>query len=379
MAEPLINWTDDTSHVLINRLLPHASRYLLEEAVKPHVHLQGHLWVASSGTESFPKMIALSKQAMLSSARAVNQHLSMTLQDRWLNVLPLFHVGGLGVHARAFLSESPVFDFSKEKWLPENYVNRLNEFGISHSSLTPTHVYDLVLRCLSAPKTLKAIIVGGGVLSKELHERAFALGWPLLTSYGMTEMGSQIATAKEPFPNAPLEILPHVEVKFNDDGFMVVKSEALLTGFVHGDDLQRRFIDPKVNGWYTTQDRGEMVDNGLKVHGRGANFMKIGGENISFTELENIWGALKISQNYDDEAVLIDLPDDRLGRIVCVAVKKAKNHHDQRLHVLMNAYHQKVMPLAKIRHVYYMEKIPQTDLYKLKKDELRQLIMHPSK
>ncbi|MBA3237801.1 MAG: AMP-binding protein [Parachlamydiaceae bacterium] len=373
MAKPLIDWYDDASHVFVNPLLPEGRKKLLKEAVNPYKDMKEHIWLASSGTENFPKMIALSKKAMLASAKAVNTHLQIEKQSSWLNILPLFHTGGLAIHARAHLSGSQVFDFSENKWDPIQYVKQLEEFNISFSSLTPTHVYDIVSRSLLPPKSLKAIVVGGGVFPEKLQEKGHALGWPLLKSYGMTEICSQIATASSTHPHANLELLNHVNLRFSAEGFIEIRSDALLTGFVQGNDPDKRFIDPKVEGWYISQDKGLATDGILQVFGRGANFIKIGGENISFSELETLWENIKVKHNCCQDVVLIDLPDERLGRIVCLV--KTGTEHIVHLDTLIDEYHKEVIPIAKIRQIYTVNAIPRSELFKLKKHELRECIL----
>lgn len=377
MAELLIDWYDEKSHVFINPKLPQATKDILNNAVESHSNLPGHIWIATSGTEGFPKMIALSKKAMLTSAAAVNLHLNIEKHHPWMNILPLFHAGGVGIHVRALLSGSAVFDFSEKKWDPVRYVDELNQYSICFSSLTPTHVYDIVNLNLRPPKSLKDIIVGGGLLTEALHEKAFALGWRLLKSYGMTETCSQIATALDPDPKSELVLLKHVQLRFTEEEFIEIKSESLLTGYVRGDDPECKFIDPKVDGWYTTQDKGRIENNSLQILGRGANFMKIGGENINFSELESIWEEVKIHNHCSSDVVLIDLPDERLGKIICVAAAVPEGTDD--FSALIEDYQAQVIPIAKIRKIYYVEAIPRTELFKLKRNALRSLITDQQK
>lgn len=376
MAKAALDWYDKKSHVYLNHLMPEAKKALLMSAIAPYHNLDRHVWLASSGTENFPKMIALSKEAMLTAAQAVNEHFEIKKTDKWLNILPLFHTGGLAIHARALLSESTVYDFSENKWDPIQYVKNLEELEIAFSSLTPTHVYDIVSRNLYPPKNVKAIIVGGGRLAQNLHEKAFSLGWPFQKSYGMTEACSQIATASSSNPKAELVLLKHIDLRFNTENFIEIKSKALLTGFVHGDDPDKVFIDPQVKGWYTTQDKGALSSGCLQIFGRGANFIKIGGENISFSELENMWESIKIKYQYKMDAVLIDLPDQRLGNIITLATLSPRGEVDfANLTPLIEEFHRQVLPIAKIRDVYSVEAIPRTELFKLKKKELRELIL----
>src|SRR5690349_2632783 len=102
---PVIDWTSAESHVLLNPRMPREEEMRLRSFV---TDLPGHLWLSTSGTTGALKLTALSKQAMLASAAAVNRHLQSNAKDVWYCVLPLFHVGGLGILARAFLSGASV-------------------------------------------------------------------------------------------------------------------------------------------------------------------------------------------------------------------------------------------------------------------------------
>src|SRR5687767_8020692 len=103
----MIDWRSDESHVLLNPRMPEEERQHLERLVTP---LPAHVWLSTSGTTGALKLVALSKRALLASAAAVNRRLESTAQDVWCCVLPTFHVGGLGIHARAFLNGARVVE-----------------------------------------------------------------------------------------------------------------------------------------------------------------------------------------------------------------------------------------------------------------------------
>ena len=248
-----VDWESESSYLFFNEKLKEKKLWTSYIPILPY--LKSHIWLATSGRTQ-QKWVALSKKALLISAHAVNQHLKVRSKDRWGVCLPLFHVGGLAMTARAHLSQSSCF-FYREKWSAQGFVHFLKERKITLCSLVPTQVYDLVQAGLLAPPSLRAVVVGGESLNPVLYQQARALKWPLLTSYGLTECGSQVATAElsslknqgaflplKIWKNCPshsalkdqsalplLKILSHVQVK-TIRGEIALKSKSLFTGFV---------------------------------------------------------------------------------------------------------------------------------------------------
>ena len=174
--------------------------------------LAGHVLFETSGSTGDPKWIALSKQALLVSAAAVNHHLGVTRESCWGLALPLNHVGGFGVAARAYQAGCGFQNFS-QRWDAQAFREWLERQEITHTSLVPTQVHDLVKANLTEPAAVCAMVVGGGHLDPLTGQAARNLGWPVLASYGMTEAGSQIATQgldqlHAPYQSAPVPLLP---------------------------------------------------------------------------------------------------------------------------------------------------------------------------
>src|SRR5690606_2345222 len=100
--------------------------------------------------------------------KAVNEHLQAQPEDVWINPLPMFHVGGIGIHARAFLQQSKVFPF-EGRWNWQNYVAAIQKNKGTLSALVPAQLYDLVAAKIPCPSSLRAVIIGGGHLSDSLY------------------------------------------------------------------------------------------------------------------------------------------------------------------------------------------------------------------
>lgn len=327
----------------------------LEALAEGAPSLDRHVWVATSGTSGALKLVALSKDAILSSAAAVNAHLDAHPSDVWSRVLPFFHVGGLGIDARAHLTGSRVEVFD---WDPQRFARG----GFTLSSLVPAQVRDLVAAKLRAPSGLRAIVVGGGSLPDALYIAARELGWPLLPSYGLSEAASQVATAT--LQSKDLRILQHLQVRI-DEGRIALAGGSLLTGHAYFDAEGRAaFIDPKVDGWFVTEDRGEVEGGVLRVHGRGGDFVKIGGESVDLVRLDRLLDEVRGSV----DAAIVAVPDDRLGHVIHVATTAAEAG------AIIEAFNARVLPFERIRAVHRVDSIPRTPLGKLRRQELSETV-----
>ena len=68
-----------------------------------------HSVVFTSGSTATPKGVRLTWSNLEASARASARHLDHTADDRWLAVLPICHVGGLGIIVRSLRQGSTVW------------------------------------------------------------------------------------------------------------------------------------------------------------------------------------------------------------------------------------------------------------------------------
>ncbi|HRD55763.1 MAG TPA: AMP-binding protein [Parachlamydiaceae bacterium] len=364
-----MNFEDENLNVLLNPRIGRDKELVIQKLIYKNLNkeLAGHILVASSGStqkecEGF-KLIALSKKAILISAQAVNKHLSTSKKDVWLNCLPVFHVGGLGIHARAFLTGSQVVIL--EKWEPAFFCSLIESHFVTLTSLVPAQVYDLCKQKLKAPKTIRGVIVGGGALNHEIYLEAQKLGWPLLPSYGLTECASQVATSDNNSPD--LHLLSHIEARINAGGFLEIRSEALLTCEVLISKDIVIMQDPKKEGWFTTEDLVALDERQFIFKGRAQDFIKIGGEGVLFSSLQQKLEEIRLSLDIKDDAVLIVCSDERLGNVIHLAATAECKK-------LVETFNVSCMPYERIRHVHYVSHIPRSPLKKLLLHELRQLI-----
>jgi O-succinylbenzoic acid--CoA ligase len=335
----VIDWSGERTHVLLNPRMPSDERERLERLARA-ARLRSHIIVATSGSSGILKLVALSKEAVLASAAAVNERLEATSADVWCAVLPEFHVGGLGIFARAHLAGSRVVPMP---WS----VRAIFDSDATLVSLVPAQVHDLIASGLKPPPRLRAILVGGGVFHIDLDTRARELGWPVLASYGMSECASTIAVRDV--------LLSHLEARADDDGRLAFRGASLFSGYITEDG----FNDPKIEGWFLSDDVGEVNGRSLHVHGRRGDFIKIGGESVDIARLDRILESVRGGV----DAALIAMPDERLGHVIHVA---AAGDSEQ----LIERFNERVMPFERIRRAHRVRSIPRSSLGKLLRAEL---------
>jgi O-succinylbenzoic acid--CoA ligase len=278
--------------------------------------LAGHLLFETSGSSGAPRWIALSKNALRVSAAAVNRHLAVTRASCWGLALPMRHVGGFGVVARAHQAGCGLAVFNG-RWEPRVYQKWLDDHQVSHTSLVPTQVHDLAAAGLRAPASLRAAVVGGGHLDAATGRAARALGWPVLASYGMTEAGSQIATQQlasltAAYAPAPLPLLPVWQAQTEDDGRLLIAGEALFSGTLVKRDGEWVF-EKLSSSWHRTGDRVRLEHGMLTPLGRSDSLVKVLGELVDPQEIERELLALAEGALVPGGFIVAAIPDARAG------------------------------------------------------------------
>ncbi len=329
--------------------------------------LAGHVLFETSGSSGEPKWVALSKGAILASAAAVNRHLCVTPESSWGLVLPLNHVGGFGVAARAYEAGCRLRQFDP-RWEPAAFCEWLTRNKVTHTSLVPTQVHDLVKGCLAAPGTLTAVVVGGGHLNPETGQAARDLGWPVLASYGMTEAATQIATQgldklQAPYQSVPLPLLPIWQARVSPEGLLCISGPALFSGYVsHG------VFTARGTEWHTTSDQALLENGGITPLGRADTLVKILGELVNPEAVERELISLSRGALAPGTFAVIAIPDARAGHALIPIFEATVN--PSAVEAACSLYQNCAPGFRRLQLPVVMETLPRTELGKLRKGEL---------
>jgi O-succinylbenzoic acid--CoA ligase len=393
---PPVSWEDRETVVLANPQWVQRQTGGLADIARRLPALEAHVWVATSGTSRDTpgrlRWVALSKDAFLASAGAVNAHLSATSSDIWAHALPVFHVGGLGILARAWLSGSQVVPTVSDRWSAADFHVVVAQSGATLAALVPSQVFDLVAAGLHSPPSLRAIVVGGARLEPTLWAAGRGLGWPCLPCYGLTETCSQVATAapsslgSHDYP-AELPVLSHAEIRADEDARLSIRAASLLTCSAEFDADDLHLSDPKRDGWLETDDIGRLSNVGVSVLGRISEFVKVLGETVSLRRVEHqlwCWAEREGLQGISGfDLGVVGIPHARLGVELVAALVAGSDRSQARrdaITVSLDAYCRGILlPFERIQRVAWVDAIPRTPLGKVQRALLaRQVGEQPS-
>lgn len=232
----------------------------------------------TSGSSGYPKAVCHTVGNHFYNALGTTQFFSLNPSSRWLLSLPLFHVGGLAILFRIFLTGGAVV-------LSDLSLNdALFHHKISHLSLVPTQLIRLFRSPFTCSRHLRALLCGGAPLPSFLLKEALQREVPIVVGYGMTEMSSIITASKRPKSNHVGTILPYREFHLSPRNEILVQGKTLFRGY--WDKESKRPIRPE--GWFPTGDLGICTEEGnLRIIGRTDRLFISGGENIHPEEIES--------------------------------------------------------------------------------------------
>ncbi|MCP5095529.1 MAG: o-succinylbenzoate--CoA ligase [Chloroflexi bacterium] len=306
--------------------------------------------VFTSGTTGQPKGAMVTFDNHFASAMASAYRLGLQENDRWLSVLPLYHVGGLAVIFRSCLYGTAVILHPRFHLDTINYS--LNTYQPTLISLVPTMLYRLLNTRTHWPQSLRLILLGGAAASPELVERAnnltinpstssgqansqFTIHPSLVaTTYGLTEAASQVATQtpantiKKPGSvGKPLLFITIAIVDENGRclpngtyGEIVVSGPTIMQGYYNNPQATEKAIR---NGRLHTGDIGYLDEDGdLWLVQRRSDIIVTGGENVYPAEVENVLRGHTAVAN----ACVVGIPDPEWGQQVTAMIQLHLNH-----------------------------------------------------
>ncbi|KAF5981973.1 coenzyme A synthetase [Fusarium bulbicola] len=258
----------------------------------------------TSGTSGTKKVVPLKVHSIIAGVAFVIESWGLTASDLCLNMMPLYHVGGLVRNIFA-----PIFSGGSTVCCPSFDANLFWDVA---ETTQPTWYYAspsmhsiIIAEAAARPEALQrsrirlACNAGGGLLPSLAYQLRDTFNCVVLPSYGMTECmpistppldyrldregTSGISTGPE------LTILDWSErtVTNGTVGRICVRGEPVFPGYLRSDGTYDKSPFNEA-GWFDTGDLGYMDDDGyLYITGRSKEVINRGGELISPFEVEN--------------------------------------------------------------------------------------------
>ncbi|MBF4623142.1 AMP-binding protein [Clavibacter sp. VKM Ac-2872] len=268
------------------------------------------LVVETSGTTSRPKRVALSSDALLASAAA--SQAALGAPGQWILALPTHYIAGLQVLVRSIAAGSTPAVLAPGSFDPRAFAEiaaSMDARVARYTSLVPTQLHRLVeaaeggdggdaaRRVRDAVRRLDAILVGGQATPPHLVDRAAALGWRVVRTYGSSETAGGCVYDGVPVATAEVAVV---------DGQVELAGPMLAEGYL-GDPgaTDAAFGEHDGRRWYRTGDGGELVDGVLRITGRLDDVVISGGEKLRLAAVEEAVRSLVAWGPHLGEAVAV--------------------------------------------------------------------------
>ncbi len=284
-----------------------------------------HIIMYTAGTTGRPKGAVLSQGASFWNAVNLNLDMHFTPDDRDLLVLPMFHIGGIGLFTLPILYAGGSVILQRT-FDPARTLSLLQEEKITLLFGVPAIFLFLIQHPDFNPesfKTLRLVMSGGAPLPVSLVKHYLEASIVLQQGFGMSEAAPSIATLnkdrairKAGSIGSPLF---HVEAKvvddkmkdlpFGDVGELVIRGPNLMQGYRKRPEATEEAF---AGGWFHTGDLARMDEEGdLTIIERKKDMFISGGENVYPAEVESaIYELPQIS-----EAAVVGFKDEKWGEV----------------------------------------------------------------
>jgi len=333
----------------------------------------------TSGTTGMPKGVMHSHDTVLWAVLTIAATSDFHLGDRFLNSLPMFHVGALApviscIYTGVTLVIMKAFD-PAESW------RLIREEKVTNSLMVPA-MLQFMLATYDPDETdlsnLRWVMSGAAPVPVNLINQYTDMGIEIHQVYGLTEscgpaclIGSADATSRAGSTGKAFFFtrVRVIDADGNDcppgqPGEVLVAGPHIMLGYWKREEATAETI---VDGWLHTGDVATMDEDGfVTIVDRVKDMLISGGENVYPAEIENVLlGHEKIT-----DAGVIGIPSEKWGESPMAIVVRS----DESLTAddVIQFTHGKLAPFKTVKAVEFVDEIPRNPSGKILKKDLRQ-------
>ncbi len=336
--------------------------------------------IYTSGTTGKPKGAVLTHRNLLANVEACRQAISISEEDVFVTVLPLFHSFGATVSMLL-----PMFCGCHNVLLPGfsalHTVEAIQQNRATLVAGVPT-MYALMMQVTDAGgydlSSLRFAVSGGAALPDEVcvsFEQTY--GVPIIEGYGPTEASPVVSVnpidGRRKLGSVGLP-LPGVETVIADDdmaelpvgaiGEICVRGPNVMTRYHNAEELTNETL---VNGWLRTGDMGKLDEDGyLYIVDRKKDLIIVGGINVYPREVEDcIAGMAQVA-----EVAVVGAPSKLRGEVVAAYVVLREGAEASAQQIIDHC-RRHLAPYKVPKQVRFADGLPKSPIGKVLKQMLR--------
>ena len=334
----------------------------------------------TSGTTSKPKAVVHTHANALWAAKVNPTNIQLEADDVYLASLPFFHVNTqswaiwsvLGVGGTVVLQPK----FSASGFWPV-----IEKHSVTHISLLPFVIQNAFEQGIPEDHTVKVGVFG--LIMPVLDQM---MGMKVVAAYGMTELVTHCVHSNpwEHYPDMAMgKVSPGYEMLVvTEDGSLAevgqmgelwirgIRGVSVCLEYFHNDEANAKFFTD--DGWARTGDIVMLLEDGnIRYCDRDKDALKVGGENVSAREVEDV---IRTVPGLTD-AQVVAKTHPRLDMVAVAFVIKADPAADEAelAAQIIDACRQNLADFKVPRAVYFVTEYPTAELGKISKKDLREL------
>ncbi len=335
----------------------------------------------TSGTTGRPKGVIQTFRMMLANYMNIGLPVELRQDDVFLNVLPMFHTGGINLYCTAVLLVGGSV-LVQRSFDPVQALQALEQrctvfFGVPA-------VYQMLLDHpefdAAKLKDVRSWGCGGAALPLPVAEKYLEAGIPIRTGFGMTETGPTVfltdlehvlekaGSVGRPQLLAEVRIadMQGRDLPTGEAGELLVRGPGITPGYWNRPDATSEAIEPE--GWLHSGDVARCDEDGYYyIVDRWKDMYISGGENVYPAEVEQV---LQCHPAVSEVAV-VGVPDERwgeVGKAFLVGKADGRKTEDAEL----KAYCREKLAGYKVPvYFQWVDALPRNALGKIQKGELR--------
>ncbi|WP_341221310.1 AMP-binding protein [Polaribacter atrinae] len=343
----------------VNEILTFASGFSdeIHQFLKNWFSDDPYIIVKTSGSTGVPKDIKLQKSKMINSALATGAFFDLKENTTALLCLPTEYIAGKMMLIRAL-----TLGWQLDVVAPTSFPLRGIKKTFDFSAMVPLQLEN----SLNSLNQIKKLIVGGGVVSRQLENKILNTTCTVFATYGMTETITHIAVKRlnnfssiernmsmKSLQKGFYETLPSVEIYKDDRNCLVINALEVSNEVIFTNDI--------VNLVSETQ---------FEWLGRFDNVINSGGIKLHPEKIEE-----KLSEIISKRFFVAGIPDSTLGEKLVLIIEDSYTSNEVEVSFKLKINQLKALTKFEIpKEIYFVTKFIETETNKIQRNKTLDLI-----